>query len=113
MTNTYLHGLGIRNMSPDILNKQIRLMADFVLRAMLSDIRTSTWLSILADEATDVKFNEQMCVAIRWVDEVYEVQEGPFGMDSSTKDRCLYINYKLLVVRCSIFCVSCTSCTSM
>lgn len=41
MTNTYLHGLGIRNICPLILNEQIRLMADFVLRAFLSDIRSS------------------------------------------------------------------------
>lgn len=52
-------------LSPDIFNEEIRLMADFVLCALLSDVRSSTWFSILADEATDVKFNEQMCVAIR------------------------------------------------
>ena len=56
-------------LSPDILNEQIRLMADSVLRALLSDIKSSNWFAILADEATDVKFNEQMCVAIRWVDD--------------------------------------------
>ena len=55
-------------------------MADFVLRAVLSDIRDSTWFAIMADEATDIKFNEQMCVAIRWVDGVYEVHEGPLGL---------------------------------
>ena len=55
-------------------------MADSVLRGMLSDIRSSTWFAILAYEATDIKFNEQMCVTIRWVDEVYEVHEGPLGL---------------------------------
>ena len=55
-------------------------MADFVPCTLLSDIRSSTWFSILADEATDVKFNEQMCVALGWVDEVYEVHEGPLGL---------------------------------
>ena len=53
-------------------------MADSVLRGLLSDIRSSTWFAILADEATE--FNEQMCVAIRWVDDVYEVHEGPLGL---------------------------------
>lgn len=69
-----------RYLSPDILNEQIRLMADFVSRALLSDIRSSTWFSTLGDEATDVNFNEQKCVAIRWVEEVYGVHEGPLGL---------------------------------
>ena len=55
-------------------------MADFVLRALLSDM-----ILYMADEATDIKFNKQMGVAIRWVDEVYEVHEGPLGLLQVTR----------------------------
>ena len=80
MTKIYFLGRTIENISPDILNEQIRLMADLVLCCLLANIRSFIWFAILADEATDVKFNEQMCVAIRWVDEVYEIHEGPLGL---------------------------------
>ena len=33
-------------LSPDILNEKIRLMADSVLRRLLSDIRSCTWFAI-------------------------------------------------------------------
>ena len=48
-------------------------MAEFVLRGLLSDIRSSRWFTIIADEATDISCGEQMCVAIRWADNNYEI----------------------------------------
>ena len=46
----------------------IALMSNTVLRQLLAEIRESSMFSIIADEATDVNHNEQLCVAIRWVD---------------------------------------------
>ena len=91
-------------LSPDILNEQIRLMADSVLRGLLSEMRLAPWFSILADEATDVKFNEQMCIAIRWVDETYEVQEGPLGLIQvpSTDAGTLTAAMKDVLIRCML-----------
>ena len=66
-------------LSPDILNEQIRLMADCVLHSVLPDIKSSIRFALLADEATDIKFNEKMCIAIRWVGEAYSINEGPLG----------------------------------
>ena len=79
-------------------------MADSVLRGLLSDIRSSTWFAILADEATDIKFNEQMCVAIRWVDEVYEVHEGPLGLIQvpHTDAGTLTTAIKDILIRCML-----------
>ena len=55
-------------------------MAEFVLRGLLSDIRSSRWFTIIADEATDISCDEQMCVAIKWADNNYEVHEDPIGL---------------------------------
>ena len=65
---------------PVIINEQIKLMAEFVLRGLLSDIRSSRWFTIIADEATDISCGEQMCVAIRWADNNYEIHEDPIGL---------------------------------
>lgn len=42
-----------RYLSPIIVNEQIKLMADEMLRSLLSDIKSVPWFSIMADEATD------------------------------------------------------------
>ena len=77
-------------LSPAIVNEQIKLMADSLLRDLLCEIRSAPWFAIIADEATDIRYNEQMSIVIRWVDESYEVFEEPLGLiqvpktDSST-----------------------------
>ena len=87
--------------SPQILNEMIALMSNTVLRQLLAEIRESSMFSIIADEATDVSHNEQLCVAIRWVDSSMLIHETPVELihvpktDASTiasiiKD-CLYV----------------------
>ena len=77
-------------------------MADNVLRGLLSEIRSVPWFSLLADEASDVNYKEQMCVVIRWVDEAYDIYEDPIGLlqvprtDSGT----LTSGLKDVLVRC-------------
>ena len=44
-----------------IINEQIKLMGDHVLREILSEIKSCIFYAIQADEATDVTCNEQMC----------------------------------------------------
>ena len=51
--------------SPDITNELIMMMGQFILRSLLSGIRTALWFSILADEATDISHHEQMSLSIR------------------------------------------------
>ncbi len=38
-----------------------------VLRQLLGDIQAAKYFSLIADEATDISHNEQICIAIRWV----------------------------------------------
>ena len=62
------------------MNEQIKLIADHVLRGLLSEIKCALWFSLIADEASDVNCKEQMCVVIRWVDDDYEIYEDPIGL---------------------------------
>lgn len=77
-------------------------MADHVLRGLLTEIRSASWFTLIADEATDVNYKEQMCVVIRWVDEDYEIYEDPIGLiqvpktDADTLTNAL----KDVLVRC-------------
>ena len=66
--------------SPVIVIEQIKLMADCVLRGLLSEIRSAPWFSLIADEVSDVNYKEQMCIVIRWVDEAYDIYEDPIGL---------------------------------
>lgn len=95
--------------SPQILNEQVGLMADTLLRSLLEEIRSTPWFAVLADEATDVSVNEQMCIAIRWVNSDYEIMEDPIGLielpktDAST----LTSSIKDVLIRCMLPLSSC------
>lgn len=48
-------------------------MDDSVLCGLLAEIRSALWYSLIADEASDANYKEQMCAVIRWVNEAYEI----------------------------------------
>ena len=50
--------LAKKYLSHDILNKQIGLMANHMLRKLLQEIREATVYALIADEATDVSHNQ-------------------------------------------------------
>ena len=58
----------------------INISGNTVLRQLLQGIQTADWFSLIADEATNVSHNEQMCIAIRWVDSSYTIHEVALGM---------------------------------
>lgn len=62
--------------SPDITNELIMMMGQFILRSLLSGIRTALWFSILAD----ISRHEQMSLSNRWVDEGYAIHEDVLGL---------------------------------
>ena len=41
------------------------------------DSRRSEWFSAIANEATDLRQNEQLTLCIRWVDNYMEIHEDP------------------------------------
>ena len=67
-------------LSPVIINEQIKIMSDCILRGLLAEIRCSPCFTIIADEATDISCKEQMSIVIRWVDDMYEIYEGSIGL---------------------------------
>ena len=90
--------------SPEIVNEQMEIMANCVLRNILSDIHSADCFAIIADEATDVSKHEQLCICIRWVDNSYEVSEDPIGLVKvpKTDSETLYSTLRDILVRCML-----------
>ena len=62
--------------SPDIVNEIIVLMGQTVLRN-ITQVKTSMWFALVADEASDISCNEHVRVSIRWANSQYEISEDP------------------------------------
>lgn len=90
--------------SPKIINEVISICANSVLRDLLKDIRTADYFSVIADEATDISRQEQMCVAVRWVDNEYQIHEASLGLfqPPDTKAVTLFAGLKDMLLRCSL-----------
>ena len=67
-------------LSNDIINEMIKLMSRTVLQQLLVEIRKAGWFSLIADETTDVSHKEQLCTAIRWVDNLFQINEMPLEL---------------------------------
>ena len=82
-------------MSHEMVNEMIRLMSNYVLREILSEIREASYFSLIVDECSDISHCEQMCVSIRWVDENLLIHESPLELihvprtDSATLVACI------------------------
>ena len=66
-------------------------MASSVLRSILSEIHSTGWFAIIADEATDVRKCEQMCICIRWVDDSYEEPIGLVKVPKQMLKHCIQL----------------------
>ena len=95
--------------SPNIVNEIIVLMGQTVLRNIIAQIKSSMWFTLIADEATDISHNEQMCISIRWVVCWYEIHEDPLGLVQlpDTKAETLFSVIKDVLIRCSLPIVMC------
>ena len=62
--------------SPAIVNEVITLSGNTVLRQLLKIFEHS----VIANKATNISHNEQICIAIHWVDGSYEVHEAVIGL---------------------------------
>ena len=67
-------------LSGEVVNEMIALMSKTALRQLLSEIREALIFSIIADEATDISQKEQLCIAIRWVDNHFQIHEAPIEL---------------------------------
>ena len=81
------------------------------MRQLPQEIQVTDWFSLIADEATDVlvSHNEQMCIAVRWVDSSYTIHEAALGLVQlpDTKALTLFGIIKDVLVRCSLSITDC------
>ena len=61
-----------------VVNEQLKMMVDSLLRSLLVEIWSSPWFAV-QDVATDV--HEQMCVTIRWVTDNNEINKDLIGIE--------------------------------
>ena len=85
--------------SPEIVNELIMFMGQTVLPQILTEIKSTLWYSIIADEASDISHNEHMNLAIRWVD--YDDTLGLFQLPD-TKAATIFSVIKDMLTRCSL-----------
>ncbi|XP_065914462.1 zinc finger MYM-type protein 1-like [Dysidea avara] len=92
--------------SHDIINDQISIFANTLLRSLLLRITKNapSWYSIIGDEATDVAKREQFNLSIRWVNNDYDIAEDPIGLYCllNTTADTLYKVIKDILIRCSL-----------
>lgn len=74
-----------------------------------SSCKTSVYFTLIADEATDISHDEQMCTAIRWVDSSYDIHEATLGLVQlpDTKALTLFNVIKDVLLRCSLPIANC------
>ncbi len=61
-------------------NEMIKVMGLSIVRKIASNIRSSPFYTIMVDETTDMANIEQVVVCLRWVNEIFEVQEEFVGL---------------------------------
>ena len=90
--------------SPQIVNELINLMGQAMLRQLVEEIREAKFYSLIADEATDISRQEQMCVSIRWIDSSFIVHEDALGLVQlpNTKAATVFSQIKDILVRCML-----------
>ena len=71
--------------SPDIINEIISLCGQKLLRQLLKESCEANFFALIVDEATDFSHNEQMCIAIRWVDSSYTIHEDAIGLIQASR----------------------------
>ena len=57
------------------MNELIVLMGQTVMRQLLAEVDSCGAFALIADEATDISHNKQLCFAIHWVDSDYSIHE--------------------------------------
>ena len=95
--------------SPEIVNEIITICGQRILRQLLEDIKAANYFAVIADEASDISHNEQMCIAVHWVDSTYTINEAALGLVQlpDTKALTLFSVLKDVLLRCSLSVTSC------
>ena len=89
-------------LSPEIIIEIISLCGQKLLRQLLQEISEANFFALIVDEATDFSHNEQMCIAIRWVDSSYTIHKDAIGLIQlpDIKSVTLFSTIKDMMIRC-------------
>ena len=76
----------------DMQNEILKIMSHSVLRQIAASLQSTTFLTIVVDETTDVSNKERVVVCFRWVDSNLEAHEEFIGLNvvESTQASALY-----------------------
>ena len=96
--------------SHEVQDEILKIMAHQILRKIATDLQSSPFLTIMADETTDASNHEQVTIVLRWVTEDFQVHEEFIGLykvpsiDAETltttiKDTFMRLNLSLAKVR--------------
>ena len=80
-------------LSAEITTELIGLMAKRVRDNLLSEIKKAGMFSLIADETTDISHKEQLCIAIRWVDDLFWIHEAPLHLIDIPQTNAETISY--------------------
>ena len=90
--------------SHDIQNEIIAIMANYVIRDLVSEIRGG-FFSIICHEYTDISNKEQLTICIRWVDKELEAHEdflGFYTVPDIGRRGDYSVGYKRCVIRTTV-----------
>ena len=66
--------------SHDIVNELMGLMANTIVKQIVTEVKSAGVYAIIADETQDITGKEQLVICLRWVDSSYMVQEDAIGL---------------------------------
>ncbi len=93
-------------LSHDIVNEMISLMGQTVLRKVIASIKAyqPNWFAIIADEATDVNYQEQLNLSVRYVTNDYSINESSLGLFClpDTTAKTITMAMKDILIRCDL-----------
>ena len=89
-------------LSGEIINEVISIMSNKLLQTLLNEVREAALFSLIADEATDISNNEQLCVSVRWVDTTYTIHESPVELINVPKTDAATIATVITVTRLAL-----------
>ena len=73
-----------------------------MLHSVLDDVHSAPWFAVMADEATNVSIDEQLCLTIIWINNNNEISENPIGLieELKTDDTTLTSALKDVLIQC-------------
>lgn len=91
-------------LSHDVINELAGLISNTVLRNIITDIKKACYFALIADETMDISRKEQLCVAVRWVGDRFDIFEDAIGLVQldETNAECITAAIIDVLTRCNL-----------